>query len=99
MLNAYDEGPGRRGFENVLRDLRRLPPGSLVLVAWQETESVAGAPRYALPYDLLDMRDEWEKLVAGKHLDVDFHSFRNLPSMTATTKSTKAAAAEKANSP
>ncbi|HSU68958.1 MAG TPA: hypothetical protein VLJ39_18895, partial [Tepidisphaeraceae bacterium] len=52
-------GKGRKGMENVIQAIRRLPKRSRLLIAWDIVDRDPQAPPYVMPYEALDMHKEY----------------------------------------
>ena len=71
-LDGRVMGRGRKGFENVLQELRSLPKGSTLIISWEIIDTDPQRPPYTMPYEALELGEEYFKVIVDRALVEDY---------------------------
>ena len=72
VLNGVEEGRGREGLKRTLDDLASAPQDTVLYIAFYRVNESTSRPPYSMPYDVLEMRPEWDQVIEGGKLRVEW---------------------------
>ena len=72
VLNGVEEGRGREGLKRALDDLAAAPQDTVLYIAFDRVNESTSRPPYSMPYDVLEMRPEWDQVIEGGKLRVEW---------------------------
>ena len=72
VLNGTEEGRGREGLKRALDDISTAPKDTVLYLAFHRKYQGSSRPPYVMPYEVLEMRPEWDQVIEGGTLRVEW---------------------------